>query len=392
MTTEHVSRDPDNSPGGMPVRTHQFSDLLILLVGWKKFILTFVLGTTLIAVIVSLLLPKWYRSTTSVLLPKNQSLIGSLGNLSSLLKEFAPISGNRLGGQVEMFNYLAILESRRMAESLITHFDLRTVYGIDERSMEDALKEFENNYEVEVGEEGSIRISVYDRDPRRAAEMANYTVALLNEISIEMGSAEARENKEFLARRVTETRSSLKEAEEELKNFQERQGMIFMPSDVKSSAESVSDLYAKNVQLDVQLAILRKTVGTDNSEYQQLSLEKNELEKKLGSFPQIGLTSFRLYRDALIQQKVLEFLIPLYEQARIEERKDIPVVSILDGAVPAEKKSRPKRWLIVATTFLSSWIVAVILVLLIRRSESFRADEPDRYDALMTAIGRRKRP
>jgi uncharacterized protein involved in exopolysaccharide biosynthesis len=57
----------------------------------------------------------------------------------------------------------------------------------------------------------------------------------------------------------------------------------------------------------------------------------------------------------------MEFLLPLYEQAKIDEKKDTPVVLVLDTAVPPQRKSKPKRTLIVliftalAFMFASSW-------------------------------------
>jgi hypothetical protein len=40
---------------------------------------------------------------------------------------------------------------------------------------------------------------------------------------------------------------------------------------------------------------------------------------------------------------MLEFIIPLYEQSRFEEQKNIPVLQIIDKGIPAEKKSYPPR-------------------------------------------------
>ena len=63
----------------------------------------------------------------------------------------------------------------------------------------------------------------------------------------------------------------------------------------------------------------------------------------------------RLMRDYEIQNKLLEFIYPIYEQARIEEQKDMPVVLVVDTAIPPQKKSSPKRVLIVIGAFLISF-------------------------------------
>jgi len=322
-------------------------------------------------------------STVSLLPPKNQGLLGSVGGLSALLKEVAPGAAGKLGSQSSAYSYLAILKSRRAAESIIRKFGLIEEYGIEDNSIEKGLKEFDSNYSVEVSEEGAIVISILDKDSVRAAQMTSYMVDVLNEVSIELGSGEARSNREFLEKRVAETRAELSLAEDGLKKFQEVHGMIFLPEDAKAIASSIGSLYARKVRADIELAILSKTAGEGNPAYKQLDVEQKELEKKLSTFPNLGMESFRLYRDVLIQQKILELLVPLYEQARIEEQKDMPVMLVLDKPVPAEKKSRPKRMLIVASAFVSSLIIAIMLVMVLVRFQIFKADPAGRYHDLL---------
>jgi len=77
--------------------------------------------------------------------------------------------------------------------------------------------------------------------------------------------------------------------------------------------------------------------------------------------PELGLQYLRLYRDYEIQNKLLEFIVPLYEQAKIEEQKNVPVVQVLDYAVPPEKKARPFRTLIVLSVFASALVLFIII-------------------------------
>ena len=109
----------------------------------------------------------------------------------------------------------------------------------------------------------------------------------------------------------------------------------------------IASLYAMKAKKEVERAIARRTAGEDNPVARQLTLEIEELNKKLVGYPEIGLQSLRLYRDVVIQQRIVEFLTPIFEQARIDEVKDIPVVVTLDRAVPPERKAKPQRALIV---------------------------------------------
>jgi hypothetical protein len=69
--------------------------------------------------------------------------------------------------------------------------------------------------------------------------------------------------------------------------------------------------------------------------------------------PELGVEYVRRFREVQIQSKILEFLTPLFEQAKVEEKKESPSVIVLDKAGPAERKTSPKRALIIlAGTFL----------------------------------------
>jgi len=361
---------------------------ILVLLRWKRFIIWFVIVATGLSVVVSLLLPKWYRSTTSLLPPKNQALTGVMGNLTSLLKDFAPVSSGKLLGQSPAYNYLAILKSRKLEETAIRQFGLVQVYGIDDTSMEKALKEFEDNYLVEVSDEGSIKVSVYDKDPLRAANIANYAARTLNDVSIELGAGEAKNSRIFLEKRVTENQIALRSAEESLKTFQESHGIIFLSDEARSSLQSISQLYVRKVQLEIDLSILGKTTGDANPEYERVRLELNEVGKKLSTFPRLGMESYRLYQELLIQQKIMEFLLPLYEQARFEEQKDIPVMVVLDSAVPAEKRARPQRTLIVLASSLSSLMIAVLIAFMVSRLREFKTVNSQQYRELLAAARR----
>ena len=92
--------------------------------------------------------------------------------------------------------------------------------------MEKAIKELDGNVAFEEQTDDNITIEVYDKDPIRAANMANYFVELLNEVSIRLGTQEARSNREFIESRVIDTRHNLQQTEEALREYQEYSGMI----------------------------------------------------------------------------------------------------------------------------------------------------------------------
>ncbi|MFO7891950.1 MAG: GNVR domain-containing protein [bacterium] len=60
---------------------------------------------------------------------------------------------------------------------------------------------------------------------------------------------------------------------------------------------------------------------------------------------------------------MLEYLAPQYEQAKIQEMKDVPTIQVIDWATRPEWKSKPKRAYIVILSFLISFMVSILLVL-----------------------------
>jgi uncharacterized protein involved in exopolysaccharide biosynthesis len=330
--------------------------LLEIAIHWKKFIFINVIIVAVITSGISLLLPNYYKSTASILPPKQQDIFGSAVGASSLLRGLT--GGSKLLGNIGRtsgtYNYLAILKSRTTMEAVIDSFDLMNVYGFSVDERDKAVKTLEENCVFEVQDDENITIDVYDKNPQRAADIANFLVSLLNTTSIRLSTQEAKNNREFIERRLVQCREDLRKSEDSLRVFQEKKE-IFISDDAKSSSVAAyAELYALKAKREIEIGVLEKTVSPENQLLRQLRSELSEISKKVSAFPEAGLEGVRLYREVLIQSKLLEFLLPIYEQARIDEQKDVPVLLVIDSAKPANKKSKPKRSLIV--------IVVVFLV------------------------------
>lgn len=344
-------------------QNHPFLYFLEIFIAWRKFILINVILTAVLVSGITLLLPNYYKSTASILPPKQQDIFGSAVGASSLLKGLS--GGSKLLGGLGKtsgtYNYLAILKSRTTMDAVINKFHLLQVYGFDENEREKAIKMLEENTAFEVQDDENITIDVYDKDPQRASDMANYFVSLLNITGIQLGTQEAKNNREFIERRLIQCREDLRKSEEALKVFQEKKEIFISDNEKASSIMAYADLYALKAKKEIEIAVLEKTVSPDNQSLKQLRSELSEISKKVSTFPQSGLEGIRLYREMLIQSKLLEFLLPIYEQAKIDEQKDVPVLLIIDNAVPANKKAKPHRsFIVILVTF---FVFAISMVM-----------------------------
>jgi tyrosine-protein kinase Etk/Wzc len=63
--------------------------------------------------------------------------------------------------------------------------------------------------------------------------------------------------------------------------------------------------------------------------------------------PNIAIEYLRAFREVTIQESILEIVMPMYEQAKVEEQKSIPTIMVVDEAVPPQLKYSPKRAVIV---------------------------------------------
>jgi len=96
---------------------------------------------------------------------------------------------------------------------------------------------------------------------------------------------------------------------------------------------------------------------------QQLRQAKDKLtdaELVLDKTPNTSLKYLDALRNLKYQEALWEILARQFEMAKLDEAKDFPLIQVLDKATPPEKKSKPKRSLIVMLATLVAFFLAVI--------------------------------
>jgi uncharacterized protein involved in exopolysaccharide biosynthesis len=130
----------------------------------------------------------------------------------------------------------------------------------------------------------------------------------------------------------------------------------------KIELEILENMYEKE---SPQVDMLRREISLMESEINGLKRnKKNEsFLLALNSLPENLKKFLRLYRDIEIYTAILEFIVPLYEQSKLEEQKNIPVLQVIDYGVVPDKKAYPPRLLIsVIATFMILSIISLIIV------------------------------
>ena len=196
----------------------------------RRFILKNTIIVTGVALIVSLLLPKWYASKAVVL----SSGAGKFNFLSAI----SPIPVADFGLSTineDINNFIAILQSRTVKEYMVNKFNLVDRYK--QRDIEFAMESFEEKMELEVTEEGTLEISIIDKDPLVAKQMVSETLFMLDQINQNIGMEAGKYNREFLERRLNQNKHDLEKAEFALKTFQEKTGIIDLVAQLSSTMQ-----------------------------------------------------------------------------------------------------------------------------------------------------------
>jgi tyrosine-protein kinase Etk/Wzc len=337
-------------------------EFLSIVTAYRKFIVRFVVSITFIVTLVAILSPKWYKSTATVFPAEKADMMSGLDGIASFAKSMSAKSLASLGANPELDRYCAILKSGRVIAAVIQKFDLVHVYEITSYPGEKTAKVLMGNVEIKVEDEGYLSISVYDKDPQRAADMANYFVEMLNKTNSEIQVQNALGTRQFIEERYKKNLIDLAKAEDTLKTFETKYGVVALPEQMKASIETSAEFYGELARKEVQLSILKRRQSPDDPSVLTAQIEVDELQNKFtkmnmgtgqnrgglsvflpfSKMPELGTEYIRRYRNVEIQYKILQFVTPLYEQAKVEEQRATPSVLILDKASPAERKSKPK--------------------------------------------------
>jgi len=379
------------------------------------------------SVLLAFAIPKRYDSTTRLMPPDSQSGSG-LAMLAAMAGKgglgMGSLAGDLLGMRNSGALFVDILRSRTVEDRIVGRFDLRKVYGdrywVDARKRLDGYTDIAQDRKSEV-----ITIRVTDRDPRRAAQIAEAYVDELDRLVAEVSTSSARRERIFIEDRLTSVKRDLDHASQEFSQFASQNATLDITIQGKAMVEAAGRLQGELIASQSELEGLEQVYTPNNIRVRSLRARVDELRRQLdklggsgdgsnarlagtggnmgvvtdfaSAFPSIrqlpllGVRWADLYRQTKIEETVYELLTQQYELAKIEEAKEIPTVKILDAADVPERKSTPHRALIVllggllVSTLSACWVVGVGMW------EGVDAREPRKALVLIVAAAVRSR-
>ncbi len=377
---------PDAGAPGIPVLQDgneiDILDLLIVLAKRKRLILQVTAGIAILATIIALLLPNRYTATATIM-PPQQTQSTSAMLMSQLagsgLGSLVSLAGKDLGLKNPNDLYIGMLKSRTVENAIIAKFDLQKLY--DKKRLSDARAELENATAITSGKDGLIDVSFEDKDPNRAAEIANSYVDGLRNLTQHLAVTEASQRRLFFERQLQQAKDDLANAEVALKDTQQKTGMFQLDSQSKAMIEAVGRIRAQIAAKEVQLQAMGSFATEQNPEYimarQELvglrtQLAKFEQQQPSGSgdpllatgkIPAIGLEYVRRFREVKYREAIFELLAKQYEAAKLDEAREAAVIQVVDIAVPPDKQSWPHRGTIIAIALICGVLAGIVWAL-----------------------------
>lgn len=356
-------------------------DFFLILARRKKFILIFVSVCTVLALGISLVLPKEYTATVTILPPQQgSSLGGTMAMQLAGLGSMGDLAGGALGLKNRNDMYVALLKSRTVEDAVIQRFGLMREY--DEKYDVDARKALERHTEINGStKDGLIRLSFESKTPARAAAIANGYVEQFRELSQNLAITEAAQRRVIFEQQLAKTNNDLANAEEALKATQLSTGMVQLDAQSRAFIESAARLRAQVTAKEVQIQAMRTYAGDDNPALIEAQKELDGLKAQFtrlvgsqgsasddlflpkGQIPQAGLEYIRKLRDVKYYEAIFDILARQLELAKLDEAKEGGFIQVVDQAVPPSKKSFPKRFLITAGAAAGGLLFAIIIVM-----------------------------
>jgi uncharacterized protein involved in exopolysaccharide biosynthesis len=381
--------------------------------------------TTAVALVVSLgiafAIPKRYKAVTSIMPPDQQGsgalLLAALAGRSGGLGSLGSLAGGLLSGHPTTALYISLLESGAVGGRLIDQFHLQQVYR--QRYRFSTAKQLARLTTItDDKKSGVITIAVEDTDRVRARDMAQAYLDELNSLITRTSTSSARQERIFIEGRLHTVAADLEQAQLALSEFSSKNSTIDIKEQTRglvdagarvqgellveqSGLQSLRQIYGDgNVRVretEARIAALQRDLQDMTGSSAPLASsdagvthatgdveDKGELYPSLRQLPRLAVPYADLYRRVRVQESVFELLTQQYEMARIEEAKDVPVVTVIDPPGVPEKKSFPPRLLLTLLLTFLSFATAATFILL--RDHWSRVDSGDPRKKLATEV------
>jgi capsular polysaccharide biosynthesis protein len=318
--------------------------LILLLWKWRKSLLIVIGLATVTSVVAALMIREKFKSTAIVFPAKASSV--------TLGEKVVTASGMTMfGEEEEAEQMLQLLNSAEIRNHIIKKFNLAKHYEIDAES------KFKNTELVSMynglvtcsrTRYGSITIDVSDWSRDTAAFMANEIANYFDSVKNRMLQENALHNFKIIEREYNN-----------------------METQISRIVDTLAKLRTLGVVGDAesQAALLQgysDALATGKTMVAEKLLQQLESNRKYGS----SYITFIAQLEHISKRR--EILRGNYDQLKSDATNNVAHKYVVEWATPAEKKSYPVRWLIVAVSLTAAFFFMVVLILIIEKIKELR--------------------
>lgn len=349
---------------------------LILRMSRYRLLLAGVPACVTVAVLaLNLLLPSRYTALARLLPPRTNT--ATAGAMLNQIGGTETLGASALTLKSPSDLYASLFLSRSVQDSVIARYRLTARY--DETDL-DALRQLLTaKTHVDVREDGIIELRYEDEDPKAAAMIVNGMIDAVYRKAQQLSRIESDNRLAFYDQIIAETRHRLAEAEARLRTLENATGYTRLKGQEEATSLTASDLESALLARETQLSRMLATATDAHPAVKRIRVEIAALRAKLealdgsadaprqagivlpvGRFPDLQAEVEPARRDVDIQKEVLDYLSKARQLSRVDEKRDLSNVQVLDEAVPPTRKSGPRT---IRNVMLAAGISMVLTLL-----------------------------
>ena len=384
-------------------------DIILVIAKRKTLVISICLLVAIGAIIYSLVVPQYWESKAT-LMPIAES--GSLGSLGGGIMDILG-SGLLQTDKYDMaVDFIYIMQSRKFQEEVIRKFNLIPYYKINEpdtlKAMELAVKKLsESTMQIFYDQKTYlVNIIAETKNKELSRQIVQYHLDSLNKYILHSKMSKGRQKREFLEKQVDSHLQAVYSLSEQIRDFQKKNRSIDITQQTEAQLELYSDIVAEYMQTEIEHSLASSQYSADSPVVINLAEKLQLLKKKIKSLeksgsdlvpeyivqidkiPDLAMQYAQMMLNLEIEKKIIEYLYPQFELAKLEEVKDLPTFEVYDAPQLAGIRSKPKRALTVVISTVAAFILSCLLALII---ESLQGENKEKTQAIKAALFGRKK-
>ncbi|MBP5400283.1 MAG: hypothetical protein J6Y35_01490 [Bacteroidales bacterium] len=319
---------------------NSFSLLRFVFSKWKIFLIVMVAAAVLSFICASLIRPH-YRATAVVFAPRTNA-ISKVLLADETNNERLDIKAYAIEEETEQM--MEILGSRDIKDAIIKKYNMLEHYDLDTNQkywQTKLYKYMTQNLVIKRTKYGAISITFEDYDPVLACNVANDVLDLLDSVKRRMENERAAAAYAVMEKQLMDVNAEIARIDDTLKMIMEHGVFEF-----EGQSERVMQQYA--------IAVAQG----NNAAVQRLEAELEKLATwgpRAHALAEVQF-NFRKYQS-LVKQKMMD--------AKVDMENEIPTKFVVERAIVPDKKSYPKKSIVMTLSIVGSLIVTLFILLMV---------------------------